>query len=268
MNTHKKILLTSVLMGVVTLVWAHEFWLQPDKFLLKIGETIDIRIFVGENFQGEKWPDTKDKIVKLMHYSGVSEEEIVSKVPDNDHKRINISFQTAGNHLIAFNNKNKFIKLEAAKFNEYLKTEGLDDAAKQRKEQNNWQKEGRELYQRCVKTLVQVGDKHDDTYKKNTGMTFELIPERNPYLIQPNQSEIFTVLYKNQPLPNALVLAWHRHQGKTTMKQYRSNAKGQIQCLLKRQGRWMISAVHMVPHTNPQEADWQSYWTSYTFGYL
>lgn len=267
MNTHKKILLTTALIGVVTLVWAHEFWLQPDKFLLKIGETVDIRIFVGENFQGEKWSDAKDKIVKLTHYSNDSQAEIISKVPDNDHKRISIAFSSAGNHLIAFNNKNKFIKLEAAKFNEYLKTEGLDDAAKQRKAQHNEQKEGREFYQRCVKTLLQVGDKHDDTYKKNTGMVLELIPDQNPYLIQANQTETFTILYKNQPLPNALILAWHRHQGKTTMKQYRSNAKGQIQCLLQRKGSWMISAVHMVPHTNTQEADWQSYWTSYTFGY-
>jgi hypothetical protein len=29
----------------------------------------------------------------------------------------------------------------------------------------------------------------------------------------------------------------------------------------------MISTVKMIPHTDPKEADWQSFWGSYTFGF-
>ncbi|MFN8353852.1 MAG: DUF4198 domain-containing protein [Spirosomataceae bacterium] len=268
MNTKKILLVSIALMAIVLWATAHEFWLQPQQFILKTGEKTNIQILVGENFTGEKWPDTKDKIVKLTHYAVGQTDDFLSFVPSSDPKRLHqVTFDKPGNHLIAFNNKNKFIKLEASKFNEYLQTDGLNEAARLRKERKETQKEGREFYQRCVKTLLQVGDIHDDTYKINTGMMLELIPEKNPYVLTPNQTETFTVLFNSKPLSNALVLVWHHQQGKTTLNKLRSNVKGQIQFKVFPQGRWMISVVHMVPFTQTAEADWQSYWGSYTFGF-
>jgi uncharacterized GH25 family protein len=48
---------------------AHEFWLEPQKFLLAIGEKINFRVFVGENFTGEEVDFTKFKVAKFGHYS-------------------------------------------------------------------------------------------------------------------------------------------------------------------------------------------------------
>lgn len=263
----RKIFLSIFALFILSVSLAHEFWLQPLKFLLKSGEKLDIRIFVGEGFKGEPWSGTKDKIVKLTHYGTGIEESVIDNVLDSDPKRIPLAFNQAGNHLIAFNNQNKPIKLEAEKFNAYLKEEGLDAALNFRKEHDELNKEGRELYQRCVKTLVQVGDKQDDTFGKNTGMKLELIPKQNPYALRSNQALTFFVLFENQPLPNALVLLWHHTNGHTTVKKVRSNATGEVTFPLQKNGRWMISTVQMVPHLNPQEADWQSYWGSYTFGF-
>jgi uncharacterized GH25 family protein len=246
---------------------AHEFWLLPQKFRLKINESIAIDINVGENFTGKYWGGKKDKIAKLTHYSQEGQEEILGSVAESNPNQIQVAFKTAGNHLIAFNNENKFIELEAPKFNEYLKEEGLDNALAFRKEQSLLDTKGRELYRRCVKTLLQVSDKQDDSYKINTGMRLELIPTANPYMKNTPKQLTFDVLFDNQIQANALVLVWQKVNGKVNMKKYRSNADGKVNFPFEAKGKWMISTVKMIPHTDPKEADWQSFWGSYTFGF-
>ena len=111
---------------ISTLTFAHEFWLQPQKFLLKPSEKTNIYTFVGENYTGSKTDASKFTIAKLTHYANGMEEDFMNKLSTKDSVKIEASFATEGNHLIAFNNTNKFIELKAAKFNEYLKDKGLE----------------------------------------------------------------------------------------------------------------------------------------------
>lgn len=249
--------------------FAHEFWLEPQKFLLTIGEKINFRIFVGENFTGEKVDFTKFSLQKFTHYTSKGEENTKGNLTEQNINDF-LKFEIEGNHLIAFNNTNKHIELEAEKFNEYLKEDGLTNALAFRKKQGQLNKKGREEYQRCAKTLLQVGNIHDETYQINTGMKLEIIPEQNPYASA--NSLTFKVLYDNRPLKNALVVVWQKPltpEGdfKTNKREFRSDAKGKIKFSFEPKGVWMVSSVNMVPHTNLTEADWQSYWGSYTFGF-
>ena len=43
-------------------VAAHEFWLQPDKFIYKKGETASIKFRVGENFEGDVVQEGLNKV--------------------------------------------------------------------------------------------------------------------------------------------------------------------------------------------------------------
>lgn len=262
----KKIYLLLTVTFISVVAFAHEFWLQPLKFWLKVNEATKVSILVGEDYKGEKSDWTKYKI-QLKHYSAQGSEDYTNHLSETDKSIIEVHFPIAGNHLIAFNNSNKFIALEANKFNEYLESEGLANIAQIRKEQNITNKAGREVYQRCVKTLFKVGDKADSTFAINTGMRFELIPRQNPYTAKNGDQITVQVLFDNQPVKGALVLAWNVVNKKTAVKKYISNEAGEISFPVTLKGRWMISSVHMVPHTNPEEADWQSYWGSYTFGY-
>ena len=167
--------------------------------------------------------------------------------------------------MIALNNTNKHIELEADKFNDYLKEEGLDGVLAWRKAHNALDKKGREMYQRCVKTLLQVGKKHDEVYRQNTGMRLELIPQQNPYTTK--QSLTFQVLFDNKPIDKALVLVWQKGIEKPELRKLRTDKSGKVSFSFEPKGIYMVSTVHMVPYSKPEEADWQSYWGSYTFGF-
>ena len=253
-----------ILLIISTLCMSHEFWLQPKKFMLQPSEKTNVDVFVGENYEGKKVDASKFTISKMTHYAKNIEENFISKVSTKDSVSIETQFATEGNHLLAFNNTNKFIELKVDKFNEYLRSEGLDNIIKLRKQQGKEKQAGREFYQRCVKTLFQVGKNQDDTFSKNTGMRLEIVPQQNPYA----EKEItFKVLFDNQEVTNALVLAWHHKNGKTTMINKRSNEQGEVKFSIENQGRWMISTVRMIPIIDNPKADYQSFWGSYTFGF-
>lgn len=250
-----------------SLAFAHEFWLEPVKFLLKINEKVSIHMRVGEDYQGDHSNGTKYKITKLDHYSGNQKKDIRSQVYGDSLSTIDLSFPTAGTQLIAFNNTSKFIELPGQRFNDYLRSEGLDEVLRSRAQKGDTLKSGREMYQRCVKTLVQVGSKTDDTYAIDTGMRLEIIPGKNPYAANEAGPIKFKVRFDNQPLTNSLVLAWHLVDGQTTHTKLRSDKNGEVVFPIAKTGKWMISTVHMIPTPDFKDADWQSYWGSYTFGY-
>ena len=66
----KKITVTLSLIFISSLlVIAHEFWLEPQKFILEIGEKLHLKLFVGEGFTGEEIDFTKFKLAKYTHYT-------------------------------------------------------------------------------------------------------------------------------------------------------------------------------------------------------
>lgn len=250
-----------------SLTYAHEFWLEPVKFRLKKNERVRIDMMVGEDYTGAHSDGHKYKIMKLDHYGNGQKQDVRSKVYGDSLSSIDITFAKEGSQMIAFNNTSKFIELEAAQFNEYLRTEGLGHISKLRRQHSDTLKAGRELYQRCVKTLVQVGKQNDGTYAVNSGMKLEIIPDKNPYAQTSKGLITFLVLFDNKPLENALVLAWHSVKGNTTHEKARTGKDGKVVFRIDQTGKWMISTVQMVPNNEPVQADWQSYWGSYTFGF-
>ncbi len=263
----KKVFILSLLFMLISSLLAHEFWLHPDKFIYKRGEKINIRFLVGENFEGENWKGNNDRVQMLtLYYGGISDNlsEYLSDAPGDS---LELTMLDEGTCLVAFNSTNSFIEMEAAKFNEYLLEDGLANAIEYRKQYNETDSMGREYYQRCAKTMIQVGNLKDKTFTINSGMPVDIIPLMNPYQLKNNDSLRIKILYEQVPLAGALVKIWHRENGATAKQQQMSNEKGEIIFSVKTSGAWMVSVVKMKKLENDEKADWQSYWGSLTWGY-
>lgn len=262
----KKFILTAALGSIALLAIAHEFWLQPSRFFVKPGQTIQIQTLVGENFTGERSEGKKNRIVSYKHFSASDTVDLSPTLTGDHYGDVSVPIRQPGTHAIAFTNTSKFIELDPTKFLAYLKEDGLENVIKARQEQGTTQKNGRELYRRCVKTLIQSGTQTDNTYALNTGLPIEIIPLQNPYATRSGQLLEFQILFENKPLVGALVRYWNKNaQNQLTTGKQSSDAQGRVKFRVRAGGN-MVSAVQMVPHTNPDEADWQSYWGSLTFG--
>jgi uncharacterized GH25 family protein len=262
----KKLLLSiSFITALFFGVQAHEFWLAVEKFALKVGENVSISFLVGEDFAGETW---QGKMASFYLYSAKGKISIAELFPTKPEDKTELSFKEEGTHLLAFNSQNKFLELEPDKFLAYLEEDGLSEIIKLRQERKETDKKGRELYQRCAKTLLQVGKKTDEIHKTKVGHTLEIIPEQNPYTLQDKSPLQFKVLFKKKPLPNQIIKVWRKKEGKLLSKtDIKTDEQGMISITLEKQGDYMISTVKMIPHPKPTEADWQSYWGSLVFGF-
>lgn len=265
----KKLLFFFTLFFLLTLLSSHEFWLSPDKFIYNRGEKINIRFFVGENFEGENWKGNNEKIQTLkLYYGGVSD-DLSKCLSEEKGDSVELTILDEGTHMIAFNSTNSFIEIDTSIFNTYLEDDGLYNAIEYRKQHNETDSMGRELYQRCAKTLIQVGNTKakDNTYSVLTGMPVDVIPLSNPYSLKNKDSLTVKILFRNTPLAHALIKIWHRKNDKTEKTEFVSDENGQIRFPVSVSGKWMVSVVKMERLDMDEKAQWQSYWGNLTWGY-
>lgn len=262
---NKKIISTITLLAVVTLLQAHEFWLQPAKYFFEPGEKLLVRFMVGENFMGEPWDLKKHRIEKLELHRLASVKNLTDSVKEDEKNTLSVSLKEEGTQLVVMESNTAFIELEGEKFNEYLKEDGLDDVYAHREKTSSLNKPSKEFYSRHTKLLIQVGDKKNDTYKKVIGLPIEIIPEMNPYVLKKGDPVRFKILFEGKPLFGAKVKVWNRFDNRTTLQNIHTEKNGIIETRISNPGPWMVSVVKMVP-SKQTGADWQSYWGSLVFG--
>ncbi len=247
------------------IAFGHEFWLQPSKFFADVGDKISVQVLVGEGFVGERSEGKKNRLIQYSHHTANAITDLGPTLTGDTYGDVSVTLKTPGTHLFNFANTPKLLTMKADSFLLYLEEDGLDNAIEIRKQRNETDKPSRELYQRCVKTIVQVGPKTDNTFAKYTGMMLEILPLKNPYDQRPGQLAEFRILFENKPLADALIRHWNRDAAnRLNEEKQRSDDQGYARFRL-RAGANMISVVRMVPGKDTT-ADWHSYWGSLTFG--
>jgi len=270
MKSFNRFSLIGLLLLATTVVFSHEFWLLPERFFLNIGETIPVKVEVGEDFTGKRWGGRTRRIEALKRYTPTATKDLAATIQQGDSSVVApvLKLEENGTQVLILATNSSFIELEPAKFLAYLKEDGLDNAIMYRQKNNETTKKGREKYRRCAKTILQVGNEYNDLPTKNTGMILEIIPSKNPYQLAQSEHLTCRFLYEQKPLKNALVRCWWRVNGKTEVEFRRTNANGDATFSLvkKGKGNYMVSTVRMVRLANDPKADWQSTWGSVTFG--
>ncbi len=73
------------------------------------------------------------------------------------------------------------------------------------------------------------------------------------------------LLYQGRPLAGALIVAFQHDRAQEEKSMARSDTDGRVRLPLRRAGRWLVKAVHMVPAPPGSGAEWESLWASLTF---
>jgi uncharacterized GH25 family protein len=252
-----------LVLGLAARLVAHECWLQPSTFSPAAGGKVRLTIQVGMEFTGETRPFNPQRVAALKHFSAAGAEDWTALVTPG--LEFAAPLPVAGTHVITYDSKPSFIELDAEKFHEYLREEGLEHVIAEREKAGEGAKPGRERYQRCIKSILQAGGKADGSYAVVTGQHLELIPLDDPAATRPGGAIRFQLLFAGQPLAGSKVRAWQRQGGKLTTLDAISSASGEVTFQLPLTGEWMISTVHMARATGDAEADWKSHWGNLTF---
>jgi uncharacterized GH25 family protein len=244
---------------------AHEFWMLPDPPAPAAGQAVQLSLHVGEQFTGVPVAFTPELVAGFRHLRAGARTDVgVRTLPGAARPDVRVPLDRPGTHLLVLDTHPSFIELEAEKFNEYLRQEGLLHVLKARERAGTSAQPGRERYRRNVKALVQVGGASDATFSQRTGQRLEIVPRADPFRLAAPAPLGFEVRFDGRPLRDALLKVWRRSGDSVTEVGAVTDRHGRASFTLPQAGTWMASVVHMVPTSEPG-IDWDSYWGNLTF---
>lgn len=246
-------------------VAAHDFWIEPDTFSATAGAPLSFALRVGEHFKGDPVPRQAAMIERFV-IAGPDGVRDVTGREGSDPAGV-ASIAAPGVYVIGYRSHPKSVELDAAKFEQYLREEGLERVIDQRKQTGRSNTPGIEIFSRCAKAIV-TSPGSSSTVSSSTapplkdqalGLRLELIAEH----ITPRKPATFRLLYEGQPLEGALVVAIPKDAPLRKLTA-RSDKAGRVTFTMPG-GVWLLKAVHMVPAPRETAAEWESLWASTTF---
>ncbi|WP_176133024.1 DUF4198 domain-containing protein [Hymenobacter sp. CRA2] len=250
---------------------AHEFWLQPTRYVVPPGSRVHLGRWVGAAFRGERWGGQSARLEQLVHLQpGVAAPtDLTASARQTDSLQTTAQLTQPGTHLLALRTNDAYLTLPAAEFEAYLKEEGLSDVSWQRQKYKQQDQPGREAYRRCAKTLVLAGaaSAPDSTFRRRVGHPLEIVPEQNPYLLRAGASLTVLVLADGRPLGSQPLQAWLRPTDGHPAQHFTLHTNQNGRALLRMQypADVLLAAVRMTRLAKSSQADWQSTWASLTF---
>ncbi|MEK9685583.1 MAG: DUF4198 domain-containing protein [Rhodospirillaceae bacterium] len=242
--------------------FAHEFWLEPDNFRTAPSKNISISIRIGQNFKGESWPFIQDSFYKFGYHLNGLNRQITGL--DGDDPAANLTLKSEGLAIITHHTKPIDIVFNDWKiFTTYLDSEGLNSLVSEHVRLGFPKSKIKELYSRCAKLLVQVGEVPggQDIF---TGMPLEIIAEKNPYQLKAKEKLPITLMFHGRPLEGAQIIKISKKTG-LRVKGPRTDQSGRAWVEIPNSGPWLLNAVHIIAHKPLRDAHWFSYWASLTF---
>lgn len=268
---HRYVLLFLLSASAVSAL-AGQFWLQPARFWVQPGQRVHIRRLTGEGMPGTSWAGTSRRVSGFWHCApGQPVADLLTSATAADTLQTTLQLAQPGTHLIALTTDNAFVTFSAPDFAAYLKQEGLEYVAARRSLTGDTVQPVQEAYRRCAKTLVQAGPAVPrDTARawgRVLGLPLELVPEQNPYTLLPGAAFTVRVLRAGLPVPGQQVVLWQRSNGlPVVVSKLRSNQNGRILFRLSGAGEYLAGTVRMEPALKGIPANWQSTWSTLSFG--
>lgn len=260
----KRLFLTAAMLLAAMQAAAHDFWIEPSSHRPQPGDTVRIRLLVGEKLHGEPVArPAPGGFRQFVVHAGGEARPVPGRAGADPAGLVRIAAGESAAPIVVYQSVRIPIEIDAPTFTRYLKEEGLDAIVEQRAARGDAGKPGREIYARNAKSLLAVGEPQE-TGDRVIGLPLELVAERNPYRMQPGDALTVRLLYRGRPLPGVLVVAQGRARPDAPVS-VRSDADGRATLKLAEPGFWLVKAVHMVPSSEPAAADWDSEWASLTF---
>lgn len=250
---------------------AHDFWIQPERYQVAVGQQLSATFQVGHAQYRQRWGNDLTRIPLIVDFTPsrhqVDQRSAVRAGGDEDFVT---TLSEPGVHVIAMQTVSALSNLPAIRFNDYAKAEGLASviATRTRLSQNNLP--GRERYSRRAKTLIQVGPQTAANSRMATralGMKLEIVPLTNPYSLGASRQLPLVVLYKGRPLANSTVMLTNLAFDARPIETEVTDARGRATFNVPTVGDWQLNVLWSEPLSGDAQADFDTTFASLTFGF-
>jgi uncharacterized GH25 family protein len=250
----------AILILFSTCLVAHDLYLMPQKFRAAAGESILLSAHTGDSFPGSE--HSVDP-ARLTSYPALPEGSwrMLGKAT---HATVKIA--SPGGKVYGVATQPRFLEMEAAKFEEYLREEGLAAASALRQSKGESTAKSREMYAKFAKTYV-AAETAGAAYRTPLGLKIEFVPQADPAALKPGGELPVIVLFNGQPLAGVqveLALSADPKQKSLHRIAGRTDAQGRLNIAIPAAGKVRLHCVQMERVAQPTH-DWESSWASFTF---
>ncbi|CUU05753.1 Uncharacterized conserved protein, contains GH25 family domain [Candidatus Kryptobacter tengchongensis] len=253
-----------VFLFVFNLVYSHDYWLHPKKFVLSKEDTLTIHLYVGDKLNIEIEREFQKDMTEKFEI--ITNDTIINLLPRLQDKSLPVlseKFELEGLALVAMDRGWAYIELSQKDFEEYIRHEGIENIKISKSVKK---KVERERYRRYIKSLIMFGDKVEgEIYKKVLNQRLEIILFKNPFSLKIGDEVEAQVLFEGKPLVNKTVMLYSLVQGKVFEQDVKTDKNGVAKFKINNSGFHLIRLVHLRRCEKCSDADWESFWASFSF---
>ncbi len=264
----------SILAGSVLLspaAMAHDFWLQPNAFQPQTPRPLAVQIMIGHPEDRTQWTLNPHRVISFRSFSAAGVTDQQTALSDTLLSgAVRLDALGKGTHILTIETTSAVSELSHEKFNAYLKEEGLTPISDDRTQRGITDTPGREIYSRRGKALIQVGDYSRDADAFVTsplGLTLEITPRSNPYGLEAGAPMDAGVHYRGAPTAGVTVGLIRLDNDDGLVAVQKTDAQGNVSFPRPAAGSWMLHAVWSDPLENDARADYDTIFSSLSFGF-
>ena len=243
---------------------AHDFWIQPQQYWLQSTGTTSLTLEVGHGPYRQRSPIPLSRIKRF--------EALAPNGARQDLRgRSEIELDEPGTHVLVLETDDLAQShLPAIRFNDYLRSEGLTPALKERARTRRTDTDGSESYSRRAKTLVHVGPADAAVARQAIqplGLPLEIVPEISPYA-EPRPARLpVRVLFEGQPLPGATVKLTQLEHDDAPFETHLTDPAGRAVFDMPTHGSWLLNVVWTRVAPKSSDSDFETVFSSLSFGF-
>jgi Domain of unknown function (DUF4198) len=247
-----------VVSSVAGTALAHDTWISPRSFSVKVGATVTFDATSHDAFPALDFAIAPERMARSgVRLAGQTRPLAVRRRAAKS-LELQAALPAPGIAVAWMELAPKRLALTPDKVAEYLVDIGWTGPAPA---PGRW----RESYRKLMKTLVAVGEAlSDGSATEPVGLSLELVPLANPAGLRIGDKLALRLLKDGQPLGGLAVAA---HHASAPRRFETTNADGEVSFVLDRSGPWLFAATELLRSTKPN-LEWESLFATLTLSAL
>lgn len=250
---------------------AHDFWVQPSQWRVAPLDTVALTLMVGHGAdrQPSRLPASRILRFETIAPDGRRADLKAPNTGGDGKRQTRLQPKGDGAHMIVLQSDARAqSRLPAARFESYLREEGLTVALDARKRTRRSATDGSENYRRNAKAILLVGTPtraNSRWIAKRVGLALEIVPDDDLFL-SPGPTEMsLRIFYHGRPLAGALVKLTDLNNDMKPVAQRRSAADGRVRFAMPGTGTWRANVVWTRQNEPGAATDFETDFSSLSF---
>ncbi|KPU83835.1 hypothetical protein JI58_07245 [Marinosulfonomonas sp. PRT-SC04] len=254
-------------LGIAQPLSAHEFWLQPQDFQPKTGDTLQVQLRNGQQFKGIEIGYFDKRIERFEWFQNQTSAAVISRA--GDFPAMRMTAKQDGLMVLAYVSTFSIVQYYAlAKFLKFAAHKDFPKAEAEHRFRNLPKGRFNEAFTRYCKTLIGVGSAVGQDLQTN--METEFVALSNPYTDDLSQGFTVRLLYRGSPRAHAQIEVFARDPGgKVTISLQHTDAQGHAVIAVKPAHQYLLDALILREPDGTLAAEnhvvWETLWASMTF---